>query len=260
MKSCRAYLKSILPCILLLAAGLKAEDPTNYSLPLENFNPSVFAAAQSRFIIQSDEETFNLPETPFQKVERNEASGASRRITLRTGDFREACTDRADMKKHLQDTRFLTIYSPEVRNLAKKIPAHGDPVRNTESFVFDYITKKTLGVPLLPAENIIRSRMGDCTEHTILTVSLLRSKGIPARALAGMLLVPFFNGKKNIFVYHMWAEAFHDGRWILVDATRPRDIHPNRYIAFAYHSLQTEMPLSYFRAISAIRKMRARLI
>jgi hypothetical protein len=58
----------------------------------------------------------------------------------------------------------------------------------------------------------------------------------------------------------MWAEAFHDGRWILVDATRPRDIHPNRYIAFAYHSLQTEMPLSYFRAISAIRKMRARLI
>jgi transglutaminase-like putative cysteine protease len=260
MTSLSGRIKALLSGMLICWTASPAQDPANYSVPLENFNPSVFEAAESRFILQSEEETFTLPPTPYQKIERNEASGASRRITVRTGDFREADTDRTDIKKHLQDTRFLTMSSPEVKTLAKKIPAHGDPVRNTESFVFDYITNKTLGVPLLPAENIIRSRMGDCTEHTILTISLLRSKGIPARAVVGMLLVPFFNGKKNVFAYHMWAEAFHNGRWNLVDATRPGDIHPNRYIAFAYHSLQTEMPLSYFRAISAIRKMRVTLI
>jgi hypothetical protein len=163
------------------------------------------------------------------------------------------------MKKYLQDTRFLTMSSPEVKNLVRKIPAQGDPVRNTESFVFDYITNKTLGVPLLPAENIIRSRMGDCTEHTILRFRFLDQEGF-RQGRSGNATGAFLQGHRNVFAYHMWAEAFHNGRWILVDATRPGEFIRIDISRFAYHSLQSEMPLSYFRAISAIRKMRVTLI
>jgi hypothetical protein len=56
-------------------------------VPLDNFSASVFEASESRFILQSDDDTFSLPATPYQKIEKNEASGASRKITVRTGVF-----------------------------------------------------------------------------------------------------------------------------------------------------------------------------
>jgi hypothetical protein len=58
----------------------------------------------------------------------------------------------------------------------------------------------------------------------------------------------------------MWVEALKDGRWILVDATRPHDFYPNRYIALAYHNLMTEMPIDYLRAVSAIQEMKITFI
>ena len=60
---------------------------------------------------------------------------------------------------------------------------------------------------------------------------------------------------KNVFVFHMWAEACVDGKWLLADATRPGDLHPHRYITFAQHSLKAEMPLEYLGAVSAIRDL-----
>jgi hypothetical protein len=72
-----------------------------------------------------------------------------------------------------------------------------------------------------------------------------------------MLAVPEFMGKKNVFVYHMWVEAWHNGRWTLVDPSWPGEKHCNRYIAFAYHNLKTEMPLSFLKALSEIQDLRA---
>ncbi len=105
---------------------------------------------------------------------------------------------------------------------------------------------------MLPASAILKNRTGDCTEHSVLTAALLRACGIPARCVVGVILSEDFNGKKNVFVYHMWVEAFYNKRWIQVDSTRPGSLHLNRYIAFTYHSLTTEMPMDYMSAISSL--------
>ena len=69
-----------------------------------------------------------------------------------------------------------------------------------------------------------------------------------------------FSGRRNVFVYHMWVEAYYGGRWILTDSTTPEDVHLNRYIAFAYHSLETEIPLEYIAAISSLTDVTIRRI
>ena len=68
------------------------------------------------------------------------------------------------------------------------------------------------------------------------------------------MLVKKFMGRQNVFVYHMWAEAFVRGRWMLIDSTRPGTEGLNRYIAFAYHHLKTEMPLSFLKALASMKE------
>jgi len=125
-----------------------------------------------------------------------------------------------------------------------------------ERFVHGHISEKTFGIPLIPAPAVYRGRAGDCTEHTVLAVALLRRMGIPARAVVGMIYSEEFEGMRDVYVFHMWAEAFHRGQWVLVDATRPGAKQPSRYIAFTYHNLKSEAPLAYLGALSALKNLR----
>jgi hypothetical protein len=73
--------------------------------------------------------------------------------------------------------------------------------------------------------------------------------------MVGMVFSEEYEGLRNVFVYHMWGVAHVGGKWVMVDATRPGPKQPNLYIAFTSHSLKTEAPLSYLKAISAIRDL-----
>jgi len=61
------------------------------------------------------------------------------------------------------------------------------------------------------AKEILKNREGDCSEHTVLTVTLCRAVGIPARAAVGIMYA------RGIFAYHMWPEVYA-GRWIGLDS------------------------------------------
>ncbi len=102
----------------------------------------------------------------------------------------------------------------------------------------------------------MENRSGDCTEHAVLTTSLFRAMGIPARAVMGMILVPEMSGQRDVMVYHMWTEVFCKGSWRIADSTRAGKVSGNRYIAFCYHDLKTEMPVEYMNAMSSIYGLR----
>ncbi len=225
--------------ILIGASIAFPADPFNYFVEVKNFSEKIYREKLSRFRLASSDADFILARTPFQKIIREYARGSGKIIEIEAGDTGGALNDAAELSGYLVDTRFLNI------------PAA------VEIFVYDHITDKTMGIPLVPALHVYRSRRGDCTEHAVLSVSLLRALGVPSRAVVGMYLAEEFMGRKNIFVYHMWAEAYHGGAWRMVDATRPGAGRHNRYIAFAYHTLKTESPLSYLRAVSAISNFSA---
>ncbi len=72
--------------------------------------------------------------------------------------------------------------------------------------------EKVITVSIPNAVQVLRSRRGDCNEHTQLFTALARAVGIPTRIATGLAYV---NGK---FYYHAWPEI-HLRQWTAVDPT-----------------------------------------
>jgi hypothetical protein len=76
--------------------------------------------------------------------------------------------------------------------------------------------KPTVSLP--SAREVLRTRVGDCNEHTALYVAMARAGGIPARIAVGLVWV------RGAFYYHAWPEVWIDdgpdrGHWLPVDPT-----------------------------------------
>jgi hypothetical protein len=66
---------------------------------------------------------------------------------------------------------------------------------------------------------VLRTKVGDCNEHTALYVAMARSIGIPARIAVGLTYV---RGVTGAFYYHAWPEVYID------DGGRPRPVAARR--------------------------------
>jgi hypothetical protein len=76
--------------------------------------------------------------------------------------------------------------------------------------------KPTVSLP--SAREVLRTKVGDCNEHTALYVAMARSVGIPARIAVGLAYT------RGAFYYHAWPEVYIDegrgrGLWLPVDPT-----------------------------------------
>jgi transglutaminase-like putative cysteine protease len=249
--------KILLTCSVLIFAlsSSSSIDPFNYYVEVKNFRNRIYSEKTSYFRLASSDAGFSLISSNYQKILKQSIQKGNKIIEIETGMIRDVPPATNDPSEFLSDTRFLNLSSPEITKTAESLKMSADTVTSVEEFVYGHITEKSTGMPLVPAAQVCRMKRGDCTEHSVLAVALLRKLGVPARAVVGMILVKSFRGRENIFVYHMWVEAFSGGKWTIVDATRPGERQANRYIAFAYHNLKTESPLPYLRAISAIQDL-----
>lgn len=84
-----------------------------------------------------------------------------------------------------------------------------------------HLTRKDLASGFATASEAVRSRSGDCTEHAVLLAACLRSAGIPARVVSGLVYVDRANDMRHVFGWHMWTQALVDGVWVDVDAVLP---------------------------------------
>lgn len=80
------------------------------------------------------------------------------------------------------------------------------------------ILQKKPTVSLPSAREVLRTRIGDCNEHTVLYVAMARALGLPARIAVGLAYV------RGAFYYHAWPEVYVDeganrGLWLPVDPT-----------------------------------------
>ncbi len=79
--------------------------------------------------------------------------------------------------------------------------------------------KPTVSLP--SAREVLRTKVGDCNEHTALYVAMARALGIPARIAVGLVYV------HGAFYYHAWPEVYVSdvaeevgrGLWLPVDPT-----------------------------------------
>lgn len=69
---------------------------------------------------------------------------------------------------------------------------------------------------LRDASEVLRSKEGVCRDYAILTTTLMRAAGIPARLASGVV------NWQGDFYYHAWAEIWDGSHWIGIDSTVPQ--------------------------------------
>ena len=104
--------------------------------------------------------------------------------------------------------------------------------------VNDLLEKKpTLSLP--SARDVLRTKIGDCNEHTALYVAMARSLGLPARIATGLAYT------RGAFYYHAWPEVYIDegrgrGLWLPVDPTFNQFPADATHIRFARGGLEKQ--------------------
>ena len=83
----------------------------------------------------------------------------------------------------------------------------------TTDFVFSFIREKDYSVGFASALEVCKHPKGDCTEHGVLAVALLRKLGVPARGVMGWVALGQTLGM------HFWVEVKLRDRWVPVDPT-----------------------------------------
>lgn len=135
----------------------------------------------------------------------------------------------SDLPQFLAPEAFIESDAPEIVAEAQKALAMAGPnatSRRKAELLVRYVNaalekKPTMSLP--SAVEVLRTRVGDCNEHTALYVGMARASGIPSRVAIGLVNL------RGAFYYHAWPEVFvgdakatsegQGGVWIPVDPT-----------------------------------------
>ena len=123
--------------------------------------------------------------------------------------------------QYLRPEPFIESDDPGIRAEAETaIAGATDPRVKAERLVrrVNALLDKKPTVSLPSAREVLRTKVGDCNEHTVLYVAMARSVGLPARIAVGLAY------SRGAFYYHAWPEVYIDegrgrGLWLPVDPT-----------------------------------------
>ena len=126
-----------------------------------------------------------------------------------------------DLDPYLRAEAFVESDAPEIVAEARKAAAGATAPRLQAERLVRYVhalleKKPTLSLP--SALEVLKTRVGDCNEHTTLYVAMARALGLPARIVVGLVYL------RGAFYYHAWPEVFVEdppgrGLWLPVDPT-----------------------------------------
>ena len=141
--------------------------------------------------------------------------GGAQLIELRDPRDVRAGPEDPDVARYLTPERLIESDDPEIIAEAKAAIRGATDRRAQAEALVRYVNallekKPTISIP--SAREVLRTKIGDCNEHTALYVAMARAIGIPARIAVGL---GYLNGA---FFYHAWPEVYLD-RWLPVDPT-----------------------------------------
>jgi transglutaminase-like putative cysteine protease len=175
-------------------------------------------------------------QTPRQEVLRLDGDVAELRVRRETEAGR---SDPAPAPELLQATPALPSDHSEIAGLAASITAScrtpAEKARAIHDWVFEHL-EKSMTVSLPSALDVLRSRKGDCNEHTYLAVALARAAGLPARIMVG---IAYHEGR---FYYHAWP-AMYTGQWVESDPTWGQPAVDASHLALVQGELPAQMKL-----------------
>lgn len=211
----------------------------------------VTAATMEVYFMRGDLKLI-LEHPPLQIVN---PSGLEKQVTLKT-EARQADPGHSlllpiknpDMKPYLEPNVFIQCDDPEIKKQARLVVGgEKNAVLAAEKlshWVYRNIQEKNLATGFASACETLRTRTGDCTEHSLLLAALARAVGIPARVISGLVYVT------GNFVYHMWVEVF-TGAWQPLDPSLDLSMVDALHIKLFEASMD---PASFFLSGLAIQQ------
>jgi|CXWL01.1.fsa_nt_gi hypothetical protein len=126
-----------------------------------------------------------------------------------------------DVARFLMAEPFIESDAEEIRAEAEKaVRGARNPRARAEQLVryVNALLEKKPTISLPSALEVLRTKIGDCNEHTALYVAMARASGVPARIAVGLAYVG------GAFYYHAWPEVYlaespTRGYWLPVDPT-----------------------------------------
>jgi len=190
--------------------------------------PNARTSKRAVYELTLDGKKIDVEQGAGQTVER--LSDERVRVTVEPSVGEAVSITAAERAELLKSSTMLNHEDAKIREMLAKADDPKLPmlqrIERLRSAVHSHINAKDFSVGFASASETVRTGKGDCTEHGVLLAALLRGAGIPARVVSGLIYVDQFEGEKNVFGYHMWAQALvsdPDGqeRWVNLDATFP---------------------------------------
>lgn len=195
----------------------------------------------------------SLPEAGAQRVADDDDDRRAVIVTLDVDHPVDSPMDQSQRTPYLAASSMLDFKDDRVRQLAtvesSDEVAAVDTARMLRRRVYRHITVKSLDTGFASASETARMRRGDCTEHAVLLTALLRANDIPARVAMGLVYADHFAGEDHVFGWHMWTQAWIDGKWWDFDAVLPNQRFHAGYVLVsttALHDDQRHVGLDSF--------------
>lgn len=164
------------------------------------------------------------PDLPIDAQQRRLPAGRWRLLRAAPPTGAEATqppvtgTPRPDEARYLAPSPLVPFRDPAFDGLLRRLAlppglSRWELAQRITTFVFDWITDKDFTVGFASALEVCRTPRGDCTEHGVLAVALLRRLGVPARGVTGWV------GLEETLGLHFWVEVKLEDRWVPVDPT-----------------------------------------
>lgn len=182
----------------------------------------------------------NNAATSFARDGRQEISnprGDTFELTVRARGKSGSASTKVD-DEYLQSCYFINSEDAKVREIARQATSASDPWRKAldlERWVYGNVSKQNFTEAFATADQVARTREGDCTEHAMLLAALCRAAGVPSRTALGLVYVGT-GPRSPAFGFHMWTEVFVEGEWRSLDGTLGKGYVGATHLKIADHS------------------------
>ncbi len=145
---------------------------------------------------------------------------------------------------NLENTLAVETNNADIKALAKKIVGDEKDAwaasKKVSRWVYQNV-KSDYGVSSDRSTDVLKTLKGDCTEHALLAVALLRAAGIPAKRVDGVVYVMNEDNVPALY-WHEWVGAYV-GEWTQLDPTFGQDVADATHLGLGEESDAEITPL-----------------
>ncbi|WP_233576673.1 transglutaminase-like domain-containing protein [Citreicoccus inhibens] len=155
---------------------------------------------------------------------------------------------------NLKSTLAVESEAPAIRAQAQELVGTEKDAYTAARLINTWVYKtlrKDYGASADRATDVLRQKKGDCTEHSLLAVALMRAAGIPARRVDGVIYMVNTDGVPALY-WHEWVEAYV-GEWTQLDPTFNQSVAEATHFAVGQEGNAEITPLIGALQVTAVK-------